>query len=120
MTDSKKTTRTLSTTAAACQTDESVFVEVINMDTDDDESEVDDGEEEKRVKRHRRSVLQTPIHQGIVPATQTDISIEVEKKKKRTIELKLPQTLDQSQVCYYIYTYHGRFNPLLITRSIET
>jgi hypothetical protein len=84
----------------ACQTDESVFSEVINMDTDD-ESEIDDGEEEERVKRCRRSILRAPIRQGIVPTIQTDVTVDIEKKKKPTIELKLPQTLDRLRVCYF-------------------
>ncbi len=99
--DTTKTHRSLSTNSIACQTDESVFSEVINMDTDDDESEIDDGEEEKRVKRGRRSVSRTPIRQGIVPTTQVDFTIDVEKRKKPTIELKIPQKFDQSRVCYF-------------------
>jgi len=92
--DSTKTYRTLSTISKACQTDESVFSEVINMDIDEDESEIDDGEEEERVKRRRRLVLRVPPHQGTVPITQMD----TEKKKKPTIELKLPQTLDRPRI----------------------
>lgn len=83
----------------ACQTDESIFSEVVNMDTDDDdESEIDDGEEEKRVKRRRRSIVKTPIHQGIVPTIQIDMVVDIEKRKKPTIELKLPRTFNQPQV----------------------
>ncbi len=99
--DLTTTHRTLSTINVPCQTDESVFSEVINMDTDDDESEIDDGEEEKRVKRRRRSVLQTSTRQGTVPTIEIDMTIDIEKKKKRLIELKLPQTLDRHQVCYF-------------------
>jgi len=82
----------------ACQTDESVFSEVINMDTDDDESEVDDGQEEERVKSSRRSILRTPIRQGIVPTPEIDKTVDIEKKKKQTIELILPHTLKRHQV----------------------
>jgi hypothetical protein len=99
--DSTKIHRTLSTISVACQTDESVFSEVINMDTDEDESEIDDGEEEERVKRHHRSVLRTSNRQGIVPTIQIDTTVDVEKKKKPTIELKIPQKLDRHQVCYF-------------------
>lgn len=101
--------RTLSTISMACQTDESAFFQVVNMDTDDDESEIDDGEEEERVKRRRRSVLQTPIRQGIVPTVQTDS----EKKKKATIELKIPSTLDRDQVCYFKKKTSFKLNALL-------
>ncbi len=100
MIDLTKIHRNLSTISVACQTDESVFSEVINMDTDEDQSEVDDGEEEERVKRRRRSILRTPIHQGIVPPSQMPMTVNLEKKKKPTIELKLPPTLDRRQVCY--------------------
>jgi len=96
--DSTKIHRTLSTISVACQTDESVFSEVISMDTDEDESEIDDGEEEERVKRHRRSVLRTSNRQGIVPTIQIDTTVDVEKKKKPTIELKIPQKLDRQQM----------------------
>jgi hypothetical protein len=99
--DSTKIQRTFSTGVVACQTDESAFSEVINMDTDEDESEVDDGEEEKRVKRRRRSILRESIRQGIVPTTQMDITVDTEIKKKPTIELKLPQTLDPFRVSYF-------------------
>lgn len=68
------------------------------MDTDDDESEIDDGEEEKRVKRRRRSILRTSIPQGLVPTIQIDMTVALEKKKKPTIELILPQRLDRHQV----------------------
>jgi hypothetical protein len=98
--DSTKLHRTLSTISIACQTDESTLYEVINMDTDDDESEIDDGEEEERVKRRRRSVLRAPIYQGIVPTTQANMTINTEKKKKPPIELKIPRILAQSRVCY--------------------
>jgi len=64
------------------------------MDTDETESEIDDGEEEERVKRRRRrSVLRAPT-------TQMDPPVDIERKKKSTIELKLPQTLDRPRVCY--------------------
>jgi U11/U12 small nuclear ribonucleoprotein SNRNP65 len=96
--DSIKTHGSLSTISIACQTDESVFSEVINMDTDDDESEVDDGKEEEQVKRSRRSILRTQIRQRIVPTVEIDMTVDAEKKKKRTIELILPQTLKRHQV----------------------
>ena len=90
--------RTLSTTSIACQTDRSRFSEVVDMDTDEDESEIDDGEEEQRVKRHHRSLLSIPIRQGIIPTSQTDLSKDSETKKKSTIELKIPSKLHQQQV----------------------
>jgi hypothetical protein len=71
------------------------------MDTDETESEIDDGEEEERVKRRRRrSVLRAPTHQETVPTAQMDPPVDIERKKKSTIELKLPQTLDRPRVCY--------------------
>ncbi|CAF0835935.1 unnamed protein product [Adineta steineri] len=93
--DSNNNHRTLSTNTVACQTNESS--EVVNMDTDDDESEIDDGEEEERVKQHRRSILRAAIHQTTVSATQMDVTMDVETKKKSTIKLILPQTLDRSR-----------------------
>ncbi|CAF3401394.1 unnamed protein product [Rotaria sp. Silwood1] len=96
--DSTRTSRTLSKISVACQTDESALSKVINMDTDEDESEIDDGEEEQRVKRRHRSVLRASIRQGIVPTTQMNINIDTEKKKKPTIELKLPQTFNPSRM----------------------
>ena len=98
MIDPTEIHRTSSTINVACQTHESP--EVINMDTDESESEIDDGEEEERVKRRRRSVLRAPIRQGTVPTIQTDATVDTEKKQKPTIELKLPQTLTRPQVCY--------------------
>ncbi|CAF3931144.1 unnamed protein product [Rotaria sp. Silwood2] len=68
------------------------------MDTDEDESEIDDGEEEQRVKRRHRSLSRASTRQGIVPTTQMNMTIDTEKKKKPTIELKLPQTLKSSQM----------------------
>jgi len=96
--DWNKNRRTLSINSIACQTDESVFSQVINMDTDDDESEIDDGEEEERVKRRQRLHLKTSTHREVQPNTQTETVIYVEKKKKPTIELKLPQTIRQYHV----------------------
>ena len=55
--DSTNIKLTLSKVNVACQTDEALVSEVVNMDTDDDESEIDDGEEEKRVKRHHKWIL---------------------------------------------------------------
>lgn len=97
-----KTHGTLSAISIACQTDESVFSEVINMDTDEDESEIDDGEEEERVKRRRRrSDIRTPNRQGIIPTIQIDMTVDMEKKKKPIIELKIPPSLHRQQVCYF-------------------
>ncbi|CAF0822648.1 unnamed protein product [Rotaria sordida] len=97
--DSTKTSRSLSKISVACQTDESIFSEVINMDTDEDESEIDDGEEEQRIKRRHQSVLRASIRQGkVVPTTQMNITSDIEKKKKPKIELKLPQTLNSSRM----------------------
>lgn len=69
------------------------------MDTDD-ESEIDDGEEEERVKRRTRSILRSSIRQGVVSATPAVSVIETEQKKKQTIDLKLPQKFDPSRVCF--------------------
>jgi hypothetical protein len=71
------------------------------MDTDDDESEIDDGEEEERVKRRHRSLLRTINRQGTVLTTEPDLTKNSEKKKKATIELKIPSTLDRQRVCYF-------------------
>ncbi len=72
---------------------------VINMDTDEDESEIDDGEEEERVKR-RHLILRSQIRtiKLVTPEVTTATAVE---KKKPVIELKLPQTLHQPQVCHH-------------------
>lgn len=91
----------------ACQTEQSVLSEVVDMDTDDAESEIDDGEEEQRVKRRHRSMSSIPIRQGIVPNIEIDLTkdSEITKKKRTTtamIELKIPPRLSQPQVCSYL------------------
>ena len=87
---------------AACQTDETVFSQIVSMDTDEDESEIDDGEEEERVKRHHhRPIVQVSNRREIVPTVQINREIDTEKRKKAKIELRLPQTLDQPRVCCF-------------------
>ncbi|CAF3186273.1 unnamed protein product [Rotaria socialis] len=96
--DSTQPERILSKISVACQTDEMTKIEVINMDTDEDESEIDDGEEEQRVKRHHRYILRTPIHQGTVPTIRTNLNVNTEKIKKAPIQLKLPPMLNSSRI----------------------
>lgn len=86
------------------------------MDTDDDESEIDDGEEEQRVKRRHRSLLSIPIRQGIIPISQSDLSKDSETKKKSTIELKIPSKLPQQQVCFINQNIYS----ITIDLSIQT
>jgi hypothetical protein len=73
------------------------------MDTDDDdESEIDNGEEEKRVKRRHRALLQTISRQGTVPiVVESDVTRDSNIKKKATILLKIPVALDQQRVCNF-------------------
>lgn len=72
--------------------------QVIDMDTDEDESEIDDGEEERRIRRYHRHTVNVPVRQGIVPTKDTNQNLDIEKTKKQTIQIKLPQTIIQSRV----------------------
>ena len=100
--DSTKINRILSKVNISSRTDETILSEVINMDTDEDESEIDDGEEEERVTRRFRCIQHAPNHKGIIPTTQMNANIDIEKKKQPKIELKLPSTLNSSRVCYFL------------------
>lgn len=105
--DSTKKLRSSSASNIAYQAGEQN--EIVNMDTDDDESEIDDGEEEKRVRRrfHHGDVLPKSTGEEIEPVKQSNATNEAEKKKKPIIELILPQSLRQSRV-----------NPLLNTKCL--
>ena len=73
------------------------------MDTDDDdESEIDNGEEEERVKRRHRALLKTISRQGTVPTVvESDLTRDSEKKKKSAILLKIPAAFDRQRVCCF-------------------
>ena len=73
------------------------------MDTDDDESEVDDGEEEQRVQRRQRRLRSPRSTGGETMATiEIDMTIDRDLRKKPIIEFRLPQRLGPSQqVCIW-------------------
>ena len=114
--------RVLSIMSVACQTDDSALSQVINMDTDDDESEIDDGEEEQRIKRRYQHLLTSSKspRRDLVPTIEIDMMIDHDPTtKKHTIELKLPTTIDPSRVERHVtvaaMTPHesfGHFEPI--------
>ena len=85
-----------------CQTDESMSSDVIDMDTDEDESEIDDGEEERRIRNVRqnrkRLLLAQPKGRSIVPSIEIDMTIDTSFQKKPAIEFRVPSTLNFAEV----------------------
>lgn len=69
------------------------------MDTDDDESEIDDGEEEQRVQRRQRR-LPKSAGREIMSTIEIDMTIDRDMRKKPIIEFRLPQQIgSSSRVC---------------------
>lgn len=118
--------RSTSLMTVACQTDDTSLSQLVNMDTDDDESEIDDGEEEKRIKRRYRPILSaSSIGRDVIPTIEIDMTIDRDPmKKKHTIELKIPQTIDPTRIERHVTVASvnpsegfGQFEPIQSTVS---
>lgn len=91
----------MSSVNAASQTDRiESNIQLVDMETDSNESEIDNGEEEKSIRRRRPGLFENPTNgsERKMATLEIDVTIDPRSTKKQIFEFHLPESLNPTSV----------------------